>query len=369
MRTSLHDLPPPGEAPTECSDALPTVHVQRLALVRLHHIQVENISPIAKGRKPIIFLAETLASGRLSPGGDRLPERKGRPFSPCDHHSQQDSAMRSFFFALSVLSVSLIASYSELGASDTTTIEDKAVAESARDEAIATFEKELDSKEALLRQVRRQRSPQLQAIIKQVQEAKKELATARRRPLEEYLADARPPKPQAEQPNEPIGRNGDPLPVTKGLTVMLPYTVAYVPQGGEVFDFTFVITRFNEETPTQGFFAVDGKAERLSVTSSVPAILKIDPAPKSIVCPFSTTFRKPGKVTVTVSAGRYEVEQEVEVVEIPIPARASSAEVIEALGLPTTKKVVFVDWPNIETIDCFFYSPSAGNVFMGEHWT
>lgn len=252
---------------------------------------------------------------------------------------------------------------------ETMTAEDKALAESARKEAIEDLQAEVKKADGLLRQARMQRSPQMQALTKQLQEAQNELARARRRPLEDYLADAKKPKPPANQPRNPLRGQEEQVPAPKGLTVILPYTKAYIPQGDHGVDFALVVARFNGEPPTQGFFQIDGKAEQLKATSSDPSILEIVPDPKFTISPFISRLHKPGKATVTVSAGRYQAQQEVEIVEIPVNANAPSAEIIDSLGLPTTKKTVLVEWPNTKSIDCFIYGPEAGHPFLGEHWT
>lgn len=277
--------------------------------------------------------------------------------------------MKTLISPLLLMLVFSASVHGEEAVAEPMTVEDKALAESTRDEAIQAIEKDIEKTDALLREARRRRNPQMQVLKKQLGDLKRELGNARRKPLEEYLVEARKPKPQEVNPRDPLRRQVAQVPPPKGLTVIVPYTTAYIPQGGEGLDFAMVIARFNGEPPTQGFFQIDGKAEKLTATSSDTSILEIAPDPKFTISPFISRLRKPGKVTVTVSAGLYQVQQEVEIVEIPVNANASSAEVIDSLGLPTTKKTVFVDWPNTKSIDCFIYSPRAGHAFVGEHWT
>ena len=153
----------------------------------------------------------------------------------------------------------------------------------------------------------------------------------------------------------------------KGLRVHLRYTLAYILDVRKAHDYSLIDITFNGEQPTEGFFSIAGKAEPVTVKSSDPTILRINATGRDIY-PYMFHFDKPGRVVVSVNAGPFTVEQLFEIVGVSVKETTTRA-VIEALGLPSVKKQVYVRWPNSENVDCFFYAPDAGSSFSGEHWT
>jgi len=269
-----------------------------------------------------------------------------------------------YFQTLAVLIPVFLAS---IGFGEELTDADKAIAEAAKREAVAVAKGSVMQKEQALKQARLQRSPQVQVATKELDQAKKDLVAANRKSLAEYLAESKQPKAAREL----MTPDGLPRGITdsKGLSVIFPYTVAHVAQGKDISEYSIMLCSFNGKKPIEGFFDIDGKPVRLEATSSDENIVSINPDPKFLFSPFIVRFSRPGKAIVTVTAGEYTVDQEIEVVQLPINADASSGDVIQSLGFPTEKKSVYVEWPKDEFVDCFFYSPEAGDPFIGEHWT
>jgi hypothetical protein len=244
---------------------------------------------------------------------------------------------------------------------------DKAAAEVLKKDVVAALEEDVEKKELLVRRARAQKSGQLRGFLDDLEEARKKLNAARRKPLEQYITErgSNPPATEKLTPEGiPLGIAGE-----NGFSVVFPYTVAYIPQGAECFEFSFVLAAFDGLKPTEGFFEVDGTPVRLEATSSDATVVEIKPDPEFTLSPFVACFRRPGTATITVQAGRYKAEQPVKVIEIPVNADAPSSDVIQEMGFPTEKRKVYVTWPKDEFIDCFMYSPKAGQPFIGEHWT
>ena len=244
---------------------------------------------------------------------------------------------------------------------------DKTAAEALRKASVAALEEDVDKRELLVRRARVQKSGQLRELTKDLEDARKKVAAARRKPLEEYIAERK----SGPQSGEKLSAEGVPLGIAgdKGFSVVFPYTVAYIPQGEAGFEFSFVLAAFDGKKPTEGFLDVGGTPVRVEAESSDATIAEIKPDPEFTLSPFAVYFHRPGAATITVQAGQYRVEQKIEVVQVPVNADAPSSDVIEEMGFPTEKKKVYVPWPEDKFIDCFMYSPEPGQPFMGEHWT
>ena len=269
---------------------------------------------------------------------------------------------RLIFTAAIVALTATAAAYSaELSESE------KAAAEAAKKAAVAALEEDVDKRELLVRQARARKSGQLRELMKDLEDARKKTTAARRKPLEAYVGETKSIPQSVEKltpEGVPTGIAGD-----KGFSVVFPYTVTYIPQGGKCFEGSFILTAFDGKKPTEGFLDVGGTPVRVEAESSDATVVEIKPDPEFTLSPFVVSFHRPGTVTVTVQAGRYKVEQNVEVVQIPVNADAPSSDAIEEMGFPTEKKKVYVPWPEDKVIDCFIYSPEAGRPFIGEHWT
>ena len=70
---------------------------------------------------------------------------------------------------------------------------DKAIAEAAKRKAVATERELVAEHEEAVKQARLQRSPQLRAAVKALDDAKKDLATANRKPLPDFGVFAQAP--------------------------------------------------------------------------------------------------------------------------------------------------------------------------------
>lgn len=255
----------------------------------------------------------------------------------------------------------------DVAAGDEMSDADRMRAEGLKSKAVATAKESVAEHEQAVRQARMNRSPQLASALKSLSDAKKELAAVSRKPLPEYLKELGEARPATELKTSEGVATG--VIDSTGLSVVFPYTVAYVPQESQIFEFSFVLVAFNKQKPTEGFIEIDGRPSKIEAWSSDENVVEIKPDPQFTLSPFICRFAGPGRATVTVSAGRYKAEQEVEVIQVPVHADASSGDVIEAMGFPTEKKKVYVTWPDDKVVDCFIYSPKAGQPFIGEHWT
>lgn len=154
----------------------------------------------------------------------------------------------------------------------------------------------------------------------------------------------------------------------KGLTVRFPYSQVWIPRGGQSIEFGICTLLFDGNEPTQGFFKVGDQTCETTIESSNSDVVEPKKDEKHIAGPFYFVFKKPGKAKLTVRVGGYSVTHEMEVKEAPVAPGDPTDAAIKQLGLPSSNRKIFVEWPNAEFHDCFFYKPKAGDPFMGEHW-
>ena len=106
------------------------------------------------------------------------------------------------------------------------------------------------------------------------------------------------------------------------------------------------------------FFNVGGKPTRLTIASSKAELLRIDVIgdkdpfgnPITSVLGEGYTFRQVGEVEIKISVGDESETLRVTVVPLHLKLGASSAEVIQSLGLPDEKRSFLVSWPDVETL-------------------
>jgi len=222
----------------------------------------------------------------------------------------------------------------------------------------------------------------------QIKQLKKDYNLLKQRTPEDFAAETKNPKPQArvEAPQGQARSPARPRTVEeiiadadakrkakaeamRGLTVRMPYSRVWTPREETAIEFGICEILFDGEPPTQGFFKVGDETKEVVVESTDTQVVAPTPDTKHTAGPYYFIFGKPGKATITVRVGDYQVTKEVEVATAPVAPGDQTDSVIREMGLPTHKTNVFVKWPNSEQHGCFFYKPQPGKPFMGEHWS
>lgn len=101
--------------------------------------------------------------------------------------------------------------------------------------------------------------------------------------------------------------------------------------------------------PTDGWLKVNGKAEKVSVTSSERKVLE-DQHSLGIFTP-----KSPGKCPLTVSVADESVKLPILVVPLDIAGNEATGAVIERLGIPDDELDVFVLRPDSKTVHGIHY--------------
>ena len=128
---------------------------------------------------------------------------------------------------------------------------------------------------------------------------------------------------------------------------------------------TFDLKRNNQQVDVSaGFLDVDGDAVPYSFTSNSETI-EIE-AKGDVGRAY--TFKQPGKFHLIANVGEEAIAVPVEVVQLDFAKMAPAGELIKSLGFPTSKKKIFVGWPDLETHDGIIYNPDAGRPENLEHW-
>lgn len=160
------------------------------------------------------------------------------------------------------------------------------------------------------------------------------------------------------------------------------FFVSYQASGGTV-----------QKKPVEGYFRVNGKAEKLTVRSSNRKILgatrDFRPGKRQMSrdliytddAGLSLTAVGPGVASVTVTLAGQSVSIPMKVVQLPIngggfrdAARADEAahtkeEVIKILGLPDQRIEDYLSWPDSASVDGIYYSASDPRYGVHiEHW-
>lgn len=120
------------------------------------------------------------------------------------------------------------------------------------------------------------------------------------------------------------------------------------------------------QTHTAGFFKVNGKAERVTVSSTDESVASIA---YNQSLGFVATYKKAGSVHFVVSMMGTNLKLPCRVLVMPLRKGDSDARAIELLGIPTTKEKFYVGWPKTESVKGVLYSPRAGSPSHGEHWS
>jgi hypothetical protein len=191
--------------------------------------------------------------------------------------------------------------------------------------------------------------------------------------------DIRPTRPDIESIESPvIMKVGD-----GELRVRFQFTTLYIPASPRMearlgYSSFFFVT-YQEaggtgyKKPTEGYFRVNGKAEKLTVRSSNEKVVSV----RSYGDDYGLTMDAvgPGTANITVSLAGRSVNIPMKVVEIPIKGGGLSKdahtknEVIKILGLPDKREERFMSWPDSGEVDGIYYSTHSDVYGVSiEHW-
>lgn len=109
---------------------------------------------------------------------------------------------------------------------------------------------------------------------------------------------------------------------------------------------------------------IDGRAVAYSFSEASNSI-KIEPSGD---LGYRYTFSKPGRFHISANIGAESITVPVEVVQLAYSLGDPASAIIKDIGFPTSKKKIFVDWPDLETHDGIIYNPDAGHADILEHW-
>lgn len=146
------------------------------------------------------------------------------------------------------------------------------------------------------------------------------------------------------------------VPMTSSSRIRIPY-------------FYFVHATFTvrgkTSKPTEGYFRVQEKAERLTCKSSDERVFSTSAFSEAA----DVTAKLPGRANVIVSLAGKSVEIPLKVVQLPVTEATPVSELIEELGLPDSKIRHFIKWPRTDKIDHIRYTPTARqSIIAVEHW-
>lgn len=135
------------------------------------------------------------------------------------------------------------------------------------------------------------------------------------------------------------------------------------PNAVEVY---FKVYREKGQSHTAGFFNVNGKAERLAVSSTDDSVASIA---YDQTLGFVATYKKAGSIHFVASLLDLNIKLPCKVIVLPLRKGDAATRVIDLLGLPSTKDKFYVGWPDIERVKGVVYVPRAGHPSHGEHWS
>lgn len=206
----------------------------------------------------------------------------------------------------------------------------------------------------------------------------------------------RPTRPDTESIESPVI-----LKVGDGeLRVRFQFTTLYIPASpheGRLGYSSFFFVTYQEsggtgyKKPIDGYFRVNGKAEKLTVRSSNEKVLAGHgqlPTARELLAgkkwPLSRDLNYgdnyglsldavgPGTATVVVSLAGRSVSITMNVVELPINGGGIHAttkdEVIKILGLPDKREERYMSWPYSGWVDGIYYSDPKVRGVSIEHW-
>jgi len=135
----------------------------------------------------------------------------------------------------------------------------------------------------------------------------------------------------------------------------------------------------NYQKPTEGFFRVNGKAEKLKCQSSNPAVVRVVGVDdEEGLC---VEALAPGKANIGVSLAGRSVVIPLKVVQIPVRAgdfhieeytgvkSHTRKDVIRILGLPDKRQESLVSWPEAVFYAGQHFGPPAGASWRIQRWT
>jgi len=124
----------------------------------------------------------------------------------------------------------------------------------------------------------------------------------------------------------------------------------------------FVRMRFDGEPPLAGFFEIDGRPQKIQVTTETPEVASISSSG------FFVELERPGKAVIVVTVGDEAATLKIEGVEAPFGLGVSTDDLIEAIGFPESRQEVSASWPESKSVDGMGYYPKAGDSISVEHW-
>ena len=165
-------------------------------------------------------------------------------------------------------------------------------------------------------------------------------------------------------------------PEPTGLQIALDERVFYIPKGRTTVELSFARITLGRQEPTEGFFRIGDKAERLRLKSDAPRVVRVYGVGDEIRDGYKVTaeyapaffFAGPGTATITAEVADLAATAKITVVEIPVSISDESQTVIETLGLPDSKEDIFVEWPESEVIDNILYEPRPNKLIKASHW-
>ena len=156
------------------------------------------------------------------------------------------------------------------------------------------------------------------------------------------------------------------------MRITYDWPQVFVLQGSPKTLFGFLTISYREagkeQGATGGFLKVDGEVTKLTVDSLDDEVLSITQDERFAKTNYVFRFSKGGIVGVKVTIGDRRVLIPLRVTELPVRKGTSVEEVIEKLGLPKKKEMVYCGWPDSKTEDSIFYNAEAGQTIAAQHW-